>query len=385
MENKNEVMEIKIPLKEILKGKDGELVVLQDYQQTEEILKGIAEKYKDIVISNDSFEIGKSIRKEIREYRYAIQNIQKHNTGILNDAKKIDKERHDNLIKIIQPVEDKLDEQIKFIEGEKERIKAEELELENQRIHSHKIRLIEFETKFEKLVTFGKTEEDKNTFDHAISELKNLVPMLEEFGGDAEIIIANYSSSAYLIAERISDAKKQEEEKIAIQKQKEELDAKEKEFAEWKLEKEAKEKELEEREAKLKESEKPKEEECKIVLEAEFILKPIEFNYDEEDVNVPKEIVLEKQDISDISFEDFDNCEKSFVDKEIKFCEEFKDVNIFKICNQTKVIINDFEEYLSMYSDVNLESIDKTTRARLCLFVEGVTVLLTSLKKDFKL
>ena len=127
-----EIVPHKVKLKEVLKGSEGELIVLQDFEQTKETLVEVARKYENLVITKENLKEGKEARAEIREFRFGVQNITKHNKDLLNKAKNEMEDTMGGLIELIKPTEDKLDAQIKEIENavkiEKERKEQEERE-----------------------------------------------------------------------------------------------------------------------------------------------------------------------------------------------------------------------------------------------------------------
>lgn len=127
MENLEKSKEIKkeIKIHELFKGVNGELIILADYLETEKILNEVAEKYKDFEVTSENFVESKKVRAKFREYRFNLQNVNKHNNVILNQVKRDDQERFKTLIDITKPTEDKIDAQIKEIENEKKREKEE--------------------------------------------------------------------------------------------------------------------------------------------------------------------------------------------------------------------------------------------------------------------
>ena len=95
------------------------------YPEKQDELRQLANDYKDLVVTEETFGEAKKARKALRDERYSLQNIEKANNAILNDLKGKNKSLAQELIGIIRPVEDKIDEQIKSIEKKKAEEKAE--------------------------------------------------------------------------------------------------------------------------------------------------------------------------------------------------------------------------------------------------------------------
>lgn len=110
------------------------VMVLTPYEITKAELTKLAEDYKNLVVSEETFEEAKKARLALRGKRYDIQNVLKHNKGVLNKLKDSQEELANSLVNIILPVEDAIDSGIKTIEKRKEEEKQRKEREEKERI-----------------------------------------------------------------------------------------------------------------------------------------------------------------------------------------------------------------------------------------------------------
>lgn len=279
--------EQKVKIKEFLKDNEGKLIVLQDAGFTKETLIAIAKKHEDLHVTSENFEEGKLARAEIREFRYALQNILKNNKDFINSAKNNMETEFKEFIDLLKPTEDKIDEQIKAIENEKKLEKERKEKEEQERISTITKSLSDIRFELEKMTSFARTDEEfekLNEFYNSIIERKEQ-DEFQEFTFDVDNILSEYGPKFSEVRSRIDkikeDAEKEaklKEEQELFRKQKEkEAEETAKEQEKLRLEKEQFEKERREfEEAKRKEEEqklaeqKAKEEaEAKAKAEAE--------------------------------------------------------------------------------------------------------------------
>ncbi len=160
----------------LLEENSGERIVLQDIEKSKELMSNIANKYKNLIVKKDNLKAGIAARKHIREYRYAIQNLEKHNTKTLNEAKRQDKDYCESLVNILMPIEIAIDKQIKIIEDKTEEDKRLKKEAEESRV-----RLLQ-----EAIATF------RNGFYHHFAncktpeQLKEIIETIEEYKAKVE-------------------------------------------------------------------------------------------------------------------------------------------------------------------------------------------------------
>lgn len=217
MQELEKAQEQKISIKEIIKGSKGELISLLDFNETSEVLTSIAKKYEAHEVTDENFKESKEIRAEIREFRYSIQNIEKHNTKLLNDAKKIQKDASEKLIGIISPVEDKIDSQIKEIENRKQLEKEARERAEAERIANISKRIAETRSSLEIKFQIGKTKEDLKFFDDIIDNLEETKEQFEEFEFEAEDLILEFKEKRQVIVNRIEEQIQLEAEKVKLE------------------------------------------------------------------------------------------------------------------------------------------------------------------------
>jgi hypothetical protein len=342
-----------ISVKDLLKESEG--VVLLKYDQTEEILQNVVKKFETIKeVTSENFEEAKKARAEVREFRYSIQNVTKHNSGIFNQLKKKDSEQADKLISIIQPTEDMLDNGIKAIEEKKKREKEERERKEQERISLISKMIAEYKSYFEVRITIGKTQQELDEVNSRLEELKNKFDDFMEFRFEAEDIYDEFIESKSIIEQRINEEiklreeqkaleeqrKQQEEEKAKLEAEKAEIERqkaeilKQKEEAEAQLKKQQEEaealrkKQQEEEEAKLQlERDKIKAEQIKLVSEArvklliekQFALKDDEYILQDKSGKIYS---VRKENI-----EDLNSTPESFAKLVLDFVEKVKSSN----------------------------------------------------------
>lgn len=132
-----------VSVKEFMGSSDKSLVLLSDYEKAKENLVALKEKHEsrvselvqlDVLSPSELKELN-TIRGELREPRYLVQNIEKNNISVFEAYKKTDKANLKELIDINRELEDKASEKIK-LEDERKKLekeaeaKAEELRIE---------------------------------------------------------------------------------------------------------------------------------------------------------------------------------------------------------------------------------------------------------------
>lgn len=317
MQELEKAQEQKISIKEIIKGSKGELISLLDFNETSEVLTSIAKKYEAHEVTDENFIESKGIRAEIRDFRYSIQNIEKHNTKLLNDAKKIQKDASEKLIEIISPVENKIDLQIKLIENKKQLEKEAREKAEAERIANISKKIAEVRSTLEVKFQIGKTEEDLELFDALIDNIEETKEFYEEFEFEAEDLIQEYSQKREVIVNRINEQKELEAQKIKVEaerleqvKLQAELKAQQEEINRMRAELEAeKQKANEERLAKEKAEQDQKEAEEKAKVQAELEAK--QKAEKEEKERLEAERLAIEQNIAELSKDAFETLNQS--------------------------------------------------------------------------
>lgn len=92
--------------------------------------------YSNLVVTPETYNESKKARATIREKRFFLQNILKKNNDTLNTIKKDQKEKFDEFINILLPVEEKIHEGIKAIEEKKKAEKEEKDRRERERVEN---------------------------------------------------------------------------------------------------------------------------------------------------------------------------------------------------------------------------------------------------------
>lgn len=355
MQELEKAQEQKISIKEIIKGSKGELISLLDFNETSEVLTSIAKKYEAYEVTDENFKESKEIRVEIREFRYSIQNIEKHNTKLLNDAKKIQKDASEKLIEIISPVENKIDLQIKLIENKKQLEKEAREKAEAERVANISKKIAEVRSTLEVKFQIGKTEEDLELFDALIDNLEETKEFYEEFEFEAEDLIQEYSQKREVIVNRINEQKELEAQKIKVEaerleqeKLQAELKVQQEEINRMRAELEAeKQKANEERLAKEKAEQDQKEAEEKAKAQAELEAK--QKAEQEEKERLKAERLAIEQNIAELSQEAFDLLNNNIMNE-----VEISDLKL----HENQIISNSF---VLFYADINtaIESLRK--------------------------
>lgn len=113
-----------------------EIVTISPFEKTKEELIAFVSDYKNLVVTDDTFEEAKKARLILRDMRYAIQATEKANTERLNEFKNKNWDRSKELVAVIVPTEEAIDAGIKAIENRKAAIKAEKERIEREKVEA---------------------------------------------------------------------------------------------------------------------------------------------------------------------------------------------------------------------------------------------------------
>jgi hypothetical protein len=171
------------------------------FPENKEQLIKLADDYKNLVVTEETFEQSKKARLVIRQERYDIQKIEKANNSILNDLKKQNKAIAGDLIEIIQPTENKIDEQIKAIEAKKAEEKAEK---ERQ--------------KAEQMAEWVQKATSILNYTDDLFEAESLLEVNKVVDEISNLDLTEESYGAYLLIAQQNAAKVMEQSKIAIER-----------------------------------------------------------------------------------------------------------------------------------------------------------------------
>lgn len=233
MENKETAVEkpkkeiTALELKEIAKkGKEGKFIALVDLNETKAILTELSDKYKDLEVTADNYKKeGAEAEKELRQTRYALQNIHDGNNTFLNNIKKAQKQTYDGLIAIIEPQEERIYKEVNAFKKIEEDKKKEKEEAEKKRIERIEKALKEAEFSLEKALIQGKTQEDLDNYDKFLEELEKSFPTFEEREFEVKRMHAIYTAKRLLLEEQIKkciEAEKIRQEQEAKDKKRQE-------------------------------------------------------------------------------------------------------------------------------------------------------------------
>jgi hypothetical protein len=131
-----------VSVKEFMGSSDKSLVLLSDYEKAKENLEQLKDKHQSRVeelvsiekLSPKENKELNSIRAELREPRYLIQNIEKNNISVFESYKKTDKANLKGLIEINVDLEDKATEKLQAEDKRKKEEKEAEAKADELRI-----------------------------------------------------------------------------------------------------------------------------------------------------------------------------------------------------------------------------------------------------------
>lgn len=212
-----------VKLREFAKGTNGEFVTLVDIQHTKSLLKKQAEKYKDLVITEENYKKeGAAAERELRESRLALSKIHKSNNSILNQVKRDEKETYESLIEIVQPGEVRLKTAIVEIEDKVKIEKERKRKLEEERVDNIKKELEKEKSDFESMISKGRSKEDLVSYNQKLDSLEERFEGFGEFKFEAERIHAIFTGRRKELEKQISDFEELERNKIESEKKKKE-------------------------------------------------------------------------------------------------------------------------------------------------------------------
>jgi hypothetical protein len=217
-----------VSVKDLIKNAEGLVVI--DEEKVRLRLQELHDKYKDMEPSEENLKEAIDARAELRQPRYDLDKIQKHNNSVIHkrmtDMKQHNEKLADYLRAIVGPLEEKFDKTIKEAQAKAEerrqaKEKAEQERVSNitQMINDWKDLLIKFESD----IRLGK--EKVSTLEAKLEELRLEFPKFEEFAYLAEQCISSYIDKfeeLYTIErefEEIAAKRKAEEEERAKQKE----------------------------------------------------------------------------------------------------------------------------------------------------------------------
>lgn len=231
-----------IPMKNILKESVGVIMTFASKEETEKKLKKLAkDKAKRISeliaipeLSKKELEEAKAIRAELRDPRYELQNVEKHNTSVLNNSKTANKLMIGEFIALIEPTESIIHNKIVAEENKIELAKQAEKEAKEKKEQEIQDKINNavafFEDQLEKAREDGNWEE----YDKYYNDFEANIEELEEMEFEGTEVLEKYKKRKEEIIELVEKAKEQAERDKEQNKKAEELQEKEEKLIESK-------------------------------------------------------------------------------------------------------------------------------------------------------
>lgn len=204
---------------------------LQPLEAQKQELTKLADDYRSLIVTEETFEAAKKARLVLRERRYAIQKTEDENNTALNSLKKQNKSNAAALIEIIAPVEDRIHAEIKAIEDAKEAAREEKRKAELNRQLNIQNDITKFESDCNNALLKCKTSVELNMV--FIDQLDKWNPTPEFHQEFYEVAMAKRKLMLDTVHARILEMGETEKEAARI---KEEQEAEAKRLAEQKAE-----------------------------------------------------------------------------------------------------------------------------------------------------
>lgn len=146
-------------------------------------LQAMADKYANLVVTEETVEEANKARLSLRRERLDIQKDEKFNNDVLNKAKKINASKAEELIGLIEPREKELEAKIDKVKAAIEKREKEEKEKEEKRIAAHKAAITMIENLLPKVRTCT-DEEELDTIALDVSVKENTFEEFNEQGNE---------------------------------------------------------------------------------------------------------------------------------------------------------------------------------------------------------
>jgi len=194
-----------------------QLVRLKPFEVAKAELQQLANDYKNLVVTKETYDEAVKARRVLREARLNIEKKIKANKDILNGAKKSLEQEGDELVSIVSPLEETIGAGIKLIDDEKELEKKRKEEEAQKKIAARNASLAGYEMKYvDGTYTLG---------DHSISAVQIKVFSDAEFEEFVGLVKTEYQKILDLRAEA-ELARKAEETRLELQRQEQEAERK---------------------------------------------------------------------------------------------------------------------------------------------------------------
>ncbi len=225
-------------VKQLISDSEGNLIQLKDHGESVKKITQELEIYKDFKVTKENLKEAKENRTIIRQKRYDIQNLEKHNINVLNEAKKDLKADNEKLYNLITPIENRFDEEIKAVEAQKKAEKEAKEKLARERVENIKLHISETSSGLNEIYVNAESEEDLQRMKSQLNAFRLSLDTLEEFEFMGEGLIQEFELKIEKLSERlqkrkaeIAEAEKVRLENDRLKQEKKELELQEKERA----------------------------------------------------------------------------------------------------------------------------------------------------------
>lgn len=194
-----------------------QLVKLEPFEVAKAELQQLANDYKNLVVTKETYDEAVKARRVLREARLNIEKKIKANKDILNTAKKSLEQEGEELVSIVSPLEETIGAGIKVIDDEKELEKKRKEEEAQKKIAARNASLSGYEMKYEDgTYTLG---------DYSITAVQIKVFSDAEFEEFVNLVKTEYEKILFMRKE-LELEKKREQERLEQQRQEQEAERK---------------------------------------------------------------------------------------------------------------------------------------------------------------
>lgn len=201
IDKKVELASKQVNLKTLLKEATGTVVVI-DRESVEKTLKALVKAKKKRLedlceleeLDKKQLEELKEIEREFRENRYALQNVDKHNTSALNMAKKNNGAMIDELKTIIEPSETKAKTKTKEQDDLITARKEAEAKAEEERVLAIENKINDAKIFFEEELENARKSNDWTAYDKFYNEFEEKLGDLEELEFEGSEVLEKYKT-----------------------------------------------------------------------------------------------------------------------------------------------------------------------------------------------
>lgn len=223
-----------VSVKDLIKNSEGMVAI--DFNLAKDRLQGLVAKFSGVIPTEENLKEAREARSLLRQPRYDMDKIEKHNNSIIDQRmkslKKINKDQMEELRAIVGPEEKRFDETIKAAEAKAEEKRIAKEEAEKERVHNINSIINDWKDLLVKTESDIRLGKDKvQTLENQLQEFKNGFDQLEEYKYIGENVVDGYVDKFEELL-KIEKEFEANEEKLRIQKEEEQ---KQKELIEKKV------------------------------------------------------------------------------------------------------------------------------------------------------